>query len=85
MIYLVFYPLAQLDPPQMIKLRSPCAPYWLNLLAYTSFVTRACFSKLDALLALLRMNIGVKHALLVAHDAINTIVLKWTDSRFWCR
>ena len=41
--FLVFYPLAQVDRPQMIKLRPPCAPHQSNLLAYTSFAARACF------------------------------------------
>jgi hypothetical protein len=43
MIYFSFFPLAQLDHPQTIESRPPCAPHLSNLLAYASFVARACF------------------------------------------
>jgi hypothetical protein len=40
---LVFYLLPQLDCPQMIKSRPPCALHQSNLLTYTSFIVRECF------------------------------------------
>jgi hypothetical protein len=43
-------------------------------------VSRDC--KLDALLALLRMKIGVELASLVANGATNTIALKWREYTF---